>query len=252
MMEKLRDAQELVWTPPMIARFWDFEALRPGNFFSFNLGPAVLHGLRRYLRGKSCIVDYGAGPGFLLEDFLAAGYRCAAIEFTPEGVRRLAGQFSGNPNFLGAFHADETGALEGKVDVVFLMEVVEHLYDPALGACLAAIRKLLSPGGLAIITTPNDEDRSALFVMNPETGTVFHRWQHVRSWTADTLEQEMSRHGFACVEKGVTDFNVSLCADQRTHSLPARLIRLVGRQLRGLLRQALKPPHLYLVARKNS
>ena len=244
--------QELIWTPAMIARFWDFEDTRPQNSFSFSLGAAVVRHVRHYLQRTFRIVDYGAGPGFLVEDLLAGGYQCAAVEFTPEAVRRLTEKISANPNFFGVFHVGETATLEGRIDVVFLVEVVEHLYDPAFSACLASIRSLLSRGGLLIITTPNDEDRSEDFIMSPESGKIFHRWQHVRSWTATSLEEKVCAHGFECVEKGATDFSVSLYTKRRTLSAPVRLVRSVVKWLLQCAQPSLKPPHLYVVARKNS
>lgn len=40
----------------------------------------------------------------------------------------------------------------GSFDAVFLMEVLEHVHDPALA--LAEIRRVLAPGGLLVLSTP--------------------------------------------------------------------------------------------------
>ncbi|MEM2293824.1 MAG: class I SAM-dependent methyltransferase [Nitrososphaeria archaeon] len=42
---------------------------------------------------------------------------------------------------------------DSSVDLVLLIEVIEHLIDPDF--CLKEIKRILSPGGIAIITTPN-------------------------------------------------------------------------------------------------
>jgi 2-polyprenyl-3-methyl-5-hydroxy-6-metoxy-1,4-benzoquinol methylase len=241
--------QELVWTPQMIARFWNFESRRPQNFFTYQVGGALIHYFRRYLKSSSRIVDYGAGPGFLVEDLIASGHQCAAIEFAPDAVQLLSTKLAGNPKFLGAYHLDEISGIEGRFDVAFLIEVVEHLYDNDLDTCLDAVRRLLALGGVLIVTTPNDEDRSQSFIMNPETGKIFHRWQHVRSWSAASLQREICRRGFECVAIGATDLGASIKAARRSFPWPVRLARAVLKRLYLLLRPA-TAPHLYIVARK--
>jgi 2-polyprenyl-3-methyl-5-hydroxy-6-metoxy-1,4-benzoquinol methylase len=241
--------QELVWTPPMIARFWNFESRRPQNFFTYQVGAALIQYFRRYLNSASRIVDYGAGPGFLVEDLIAAGHQCAAIEFAPDAVGLLSTKLAGKPKFLGAYHVDEISAMDGRFDLAFVIEVVEHLYDNDLDTCLDAVRRLLAPGGLLIVTTPNEEDRAHSFIMNPETGRVFHRWQHVRSWSAATLQREICRRGFDCVEIGATDLGASIKAVRRSFPWPVRLGRAALKRLYRLLRRE-TAPHLYMVARK--
>jgi 2-polyprenyl-3-methyl-5-hydroxy-6-metoxy-1,4-benzoquinol methylase len=243
------DDQELVWTAPMIARFWNFESRRPENFFTYQVSAAVLQFFKRFLKPTSRIVDYGAGPGFLVEDLIAGGYQCAAVEFAPDAVQLLTQKFGGNAKFLGAFHIGEAPAQQGRFDRAFVLEVVEHLSNEELDVCLDQARGLLSAGGLLIITTPNNEDRSKSFIMSPESGKLYHRWQHVRSWTEETLRSEVCRHGFECVEIGVTDFNASLSAMKRSLSLPMRLARAIANPLYRLLSNA-TAPHLYMVARK--
>jgi len=243
------NCQELVWTPQMIARFWNFESRRPQNFFTYQVGAALIHYFRRYLNSASRIVDYGAGPGFLVEDLIASGHQCAAIEFAPDAVRLLSTKLAGKPNFLGAYHIDEISAMDGRFDLAFVIEVVEHLYDNDLDTCLHAVRRLLARGGLLIVTTPNDEDRSQSFIMSPETGKVFHRWQHVRSWSAATLQREICRRGFECVEIRETDLGASIKAGRRSFPWPVRLARASLKRLYSLLRPE-TAPHLYMVARK--
>ena len=47
-----------------------------------------------------------------------------------------------------------------------------------------------------MITTPNEEVLSNNAVFCPECGHEFHRWQHLRSWSADSLASALARHGF--------------------------------------------------------
>ena len=71
------------------------------------------------------------------------------------------------------------------------------LSDAYLSAYFASFRQLLAPDGIAIITTPNDEDLHASETYCPHCDQVFHRWQHLRSWTAESLAAAVSTNGFA-------------------------------------------------------
>jgi SAM-dependent methyltransferase len=233
----------------MVARFWEWQAQFPEEYFSFRLGAVVVHRFQRYLERAHKVVDYGAGPGFLIEDLLGAGYPAAAVELEPTAAVRIGEKFTGHPKFLGAWTVDEVAAQARQFDLALLLEVVEHLYDDALDDCLGRVRQLLAPGGIAIVTTPNDEDRSKDLVMSPETGRLFHRYQHVRSWTEESLAAALRQRGFEPVEIGVTDFGASVRAFRRTDPLAIRLVRSLRRRTLRLAGR-IKLPHLYLVARR--
>ena len=131
------------------------------------------------------------------------------------------------------------------------MEVVEHLYDDDLHICLQNIRRLLVPGGLLIVTTPNSEDMSLSMIPSPESGQLFHRWQHVRVWTKETLVQSLAGQGYAMVEAGVTDFAFSPTAHRRTYGLLLRVLRALAKRGLAFLRPSARLPHLYVVARSD-
>jgi 2-polyprenyl-3-methyl-5-hydroxy-6-metoxy-1,4-benzoquinol methylase len=228
----------------MVTRFWDFERTRPENFFSFQVGAVIARKFRKILPKNANIVDYGAGRGFLVEDMLANGMHCGAVEFGNEAVTELNQKFQGRPLFLGAQTHDALARWREKFEGAFLIEVVEHLYDSELAAALSAVRELLKPGGILIVTTPNEEDRSKHFICSPESGLLFHSFQHVRSWSAVSLRALLEGHGFSCIEAATTDFGASILALRRTMALPLR----IGRSLsKYLLREH---PHLYAVARR--
>jgi 2-polyprenyl-3-methyl-5-hydroxy-6-metoxy-1,4-benzoquinol methylase len=240
--------EEVVWAPDMIARYWAFVADKPENYFTYQVSDSIIARFRNELKSCETVADYGAGPGYLVESLLAINKRCAAIEFSQSGVDALTQKFEGHRSFLGAWPINQTKSLLAKFDAVFLTEVVEHLYDADLAECLDTIRNILAPRGFLLLTTPNDEDRSQQFIMSPETGRVFHRWQHVRSWTIDSLSRTIGANGFEVVHAETTDFAIHLSAFRRRDSLPLRLARSAFRRARILA--GFKAPNLCLVARK--
>ncbi len=82
------------------------------------------------------------------------------------------------------------------MDFIFCCEVVEHVYDNDLYAILNSAKKLLSKKGLFLITTPNNESLEDNYICNPIDGSLFHRWQHVRSWNKASITKELEKNGF--------------------------------------------------------
>lgn len=244
------EPEQLVWTPDMVARFWTHEAKYPHNYFGYQVGLAVVRRMRPHLAGAQRVLDYGAGAGFLVEDLLASGYACGVVEFADTAVDALRAKFAERPGFLGAWRVEHAVASGHRFDAVFLTEVVEHLYDSELRTCLENVKRLLSPRGVFIVTTPNAEDLSKSMIMSPESGRLFHRWQHVRAWTEDALVQALARHGFATIASGTTDFAFSPAALHRDYPLPLRVLRAAAKRSWALLDRSRKLPHLFAVARR--
>jgi hypothetical protein len=70
----------------------------------------------------------------------------------------------------------------------------------------------LKPGGLLVVTTPNNEDLDLGLSYSPETNTLFHRWQHVRSFRPETLAALWAAHGVDAIAVHQLEFNPQLLA----------------------------------------
>lgn len=233
---------ELVWTREMTRRFWAHESRYPENYFSFHAGPALVSRFRRHLAGRAA--DFGAGGGMLVEDLLRAEINVGAVEYDDEQAASLTERFRSNRHFLGARAIGKLNDWKEQFDVVFMVELIEHLYDDDLNRCMRSAIDLLRPGGVMIITTPNNEDRSKSMVCSPETGMLFHRYQHVRSWDEASLRAMVAQFGLRPVELKQVNFSASPHYGWRTRSLLLRL----ATSLRWLLSK--EKPHLYAVAQK--
>jgi SAM-dependent methyltransferase len=177
-----------------------------------------------------------------MDDMLSEGISCAGVEFTSDFVARLTASFDGRQGFLGVRVPDDCSDWRGAFDAIFLVEVVEHLYDDDLQKTLTSIHDLLSPGGVLIVTTPNAENRSKNFLCSPESGRLFHRFQHVRSWNRESLASLLARHDFAVTEVGETDFSAHMLALGRTRPFFYRFLRAIAKKLNT------EAPHLYAIA----
>jgi SAM-dependent methyltransferase len=100
------------------------------------------------------IVDFGGGDGELCKR-LAARFRAARIlcyEPAPSLRAEAAGLLKDAATVVVASRLDQLP--EGEGDLVFCMEVFEHLPPRQTAEALAAIHKLLADEGIAIIGVP--------------------------------------------------------------------------------------------------
>lgn len=240
---------EVTWTPEHIQRFWDAYASNPrrlDTYFSKLYGPAILRVARHYARLSSPIVDVGCGQGALLDALLAQGFSCQGVDASEVSVGNVEARFRARPGFLGALtgSVDRLPLPEAEAGAAFLVEVVEHLDRSTLERALGELHRVLRPGGHLLVTVPNNEDLQAAMVACPECGCVFHRMQHVRSFTPDALAAELRRARFEIVKVLETDF-----ASVGRSGL-ARLAAL-GRRVQQRWRPQ-PQPHLMAIARRPS
>ncbi len=99
--------------------------------------------------GRS-LLDIGCSSGLFLDQARAAGYAVKGVELSPNTAAFARDHFH-----LDVHRGNwrDAGYPDGSFDVITLFDVVEHLLDP-LGE-LAALRRLLKPGGLLLQSTPN-------------------------------------------------------------------------------------------------
>lgn len=229
----------LDWTPERIAAFWDYQSRFPETYFGHRHGAALAALLARLVPRAAAVLDFGTGPGFLLPHLLREGFVVTACDISPASVENAARIGVGQPGFAGALLSADPALRAKRFDAVVMTELVEHVEEPLLGEILAEIRLLLRAGGQLLVTTPNEEDLAAEQVFCPCCGSLFHRWQHVRSWSRKSLSERLAKAGFVPVDVGVTDFAL----EPPNSGLRVRLARIRARIDRG------RPPHLWALAR---
>lgn len=206
----MADERQIEWTPEKVQAFWDFESRFPERYFGHTGGEALVRRLQRWLPAAGRVMDLGCGGGHMLERLLDAGYRAAGTDQSPASLAQVTKRLAGREGFLGARTSADWVAAGERFDVVMILEVVEHLDDEALAGILSAATDLLSPTGLLVITTPNREQLEREHIRCPECLTVFHRWQHVRSWSRASLSAHLQGVGFAVEIAFTTDLGVSV------------------------------------------
>ena len=108
--------------------------------------------LRTYLGkkpGESKVLDFGCGSGIFVNELAKQGYQAHGLDISEEAVK--FGTLQGIQN-LGVIDSHKIDFEDNTFDAVFTLDVLEHLEDEKWA--LDEIRRVLKPGGVAIIMVP--------------------------------------------------------------------------------------------------
>lgn len=157
--------------------------------------------LRKVLRLISAeppgrLLDVGCGAGEFGARLIAVGWEVFGLELVEAqagraraaGVRAVAGEVSAGLPFRA-----------GSLDLVFAGELIEHLLDT--DGFLANIHRVLRPGGVLVLTTPNLaslENRVRLLLGRYPVWVDYRLGSsgHVRAYTPRVLGAQLAAHGF--------------------------------------------------------
>lgn len=99
--------------------------------------------------GLGCLLDVGCGTGANLPVLKRHARQVVGLDYEPEGLRDVR---SASPD-MWRVRGDATRLPfpAGRFDAVTMLDVLEHVGDET---ALAEIRRVLRPGGVAVITVP--------------------------------------------------------------------------------------------------
>lgn len=200
--------QRICWTPELVDRFWNgLSQTRLGEFsFSKLGGRSLIVAVDHLLPPEGQILDFGAGDGYLIKLMCERGLHVAAYEPSEGRIENLRSMLESHTGFLGVEGASSTE----QYDFVMMAEVIEHILDEQLDKTLRRVSDFVKPGGVLVVTTPNNEDLELGMAYCPVSNTLFHRWQHVRSFTKDSLVELLAQYGFDEIATHHVGFNDSL------------------------------------------
>jgi 2-polyprenyl-3-methyl-5-hydroxy-6-metoxy-1,4-benzoquinol methylase len=158
------------------------------------LAPVVEAALARVVRGAAAFrqtgrwLDMGYGEGSLLAVAAADGWQCHGTEVGENVLEE--GRSRGWT--VARDTADTARFAPGGFDVVTLIETLEHVPGPR--GFLADAARLLRPGGLLFLTTPNADSLNRRFL--GASWSVISPPEHLTLWTARGLRAAASSLGF--------------------------------------------------------
>jgi len=143
--------------------------------------------VRKYANGTN-LLDIGCAQGFFLFGAAKAGYTTKGIEIAQDAAAYARKEF-GLDIEIKPF--EELRFAENHFDVVTLWQVLEHVPYPLM--MLKEVHRILKPGGVLVVSTPNIEAMPAKMLRK--------RWWdikrlHINQFTTKTLTDILQNTGF--------------------------------------------------------
>ena len=225
------------WDDGKVSRLWDyFSRTSPYSemYFSKVFGHHILRHSGLPLNATLNVLDFGCGPGFIWDHLqkMGSNWQYTGLDFSSDSIYKLVQKATSNDNFKGAHYVRSlpTDLSQFQFDVILLFEVVEHLNDAHLKGTLVEVARLLKPGGVLLISTPNEEDLSKSQKFCAECGAIFHEFQHVRNWSMGGLSTHLRPYGFNLRKAKTLDFTTQ---DFTIQGVFRKFKRMGRRLLRG-------------------
>lgn len=188
------------WTQEKINRFWDFFVKNKALFnlsFAGEVGKDIISRTAKYISGD--VLDYGCGGGTLMKYLIDEGFGCCGLDASIESINKAKENIGNNPKCKGFVLSTALPNREienGKFQMVYFIETIEHLLPEEIDKYLNELYRIISPGGYVFISTPHNEDREKYEVICPDCGAIFHRVQHLNTFTVDRMIGLTNKAGF--------------------------------------------------------
>lgn len=175
---------EVEWNEPKIGEFWNIMSDVNGDqFFSRRATGVFLDIASKHLGHK--VLDVGCGPGGLVRELRRRGYDALGVDPSPP-----------DEPYIIKMKGTELAALgEQEFDSAVSLETFEHVLPAELPATFSAIASVLRPGGKVVFTIPLEENLQEETCVCPDCHAVFHRWQHLQSFSQKSITELLQSAG---------------------------------------------------------
>jgi ubiquinone/menaquinone biosynthesis C-methylase UbiE len=186
------------------ARFWDRAARKYAKSPITDMAgyERTLERTRTYLGGTDTVLELGCGTGTTALKLAPHVKRIIAADVSAEMIaiakEKAAAQGCPNAEFVVAT-AEDAPWPDSSCDAVLAFNVL-HLVAGRTAA-LAAVHRMLRPGGLFISKTPCLREMNPLIRLAVPVMQAIGKAPYVDTFSATDLEREIEAAGFAIVER---------------------------------------------------
>jgi len=157
----------------------------------------VIESILSSIGSNSSIFELGCGNGSNAAYLASKGYGVVGVDPSSSGIAIAKDNFPECRLEIGSADDDLSGRF-GKFDVVLSLEVIEHVYSPV--RYVEAVRNLLNPDGIAIISTPyHGYIKNLALAMSGKMDAHFTAlWEggHIKFWSPKTISELFESEGF--------------------------------------------------------
>lgn len=188
------DASYLAYEEERQFAFRDLELLALGDL-GFEAAAAPL-AAKAVAEGRAPrFLDVGCATGALLDAMRGRGWEALGVEACAPAAARGRERFGLD---IRACRLEDAGLPPASFEVVHSSHLIEHLNEPR--SYLAEARRLLAPGGILVVTTPNADGFQAR-LLGAAWRSAIH--DHLYLFTRRGLEAMLAEEGFV-VESSAT------------------------------------------------
>lgn len=149
----------------------------------------------KYLKKNNCkgrILDIGCANGDFSEPLVKKGYDCYGLELMDEAIKESADK--GIKVIKGSF-IEKFPYNNNLFDIVFAGEVIEHTTND--DKFLQEINRVLKPGGLIVLTTPNLVSfGNRLLILFGKLPRFAYAEFHYRIYNQELIKKKIRNTGF--------------------------------------------------------
>lgn len=203
-------SHDVDWTNEKVEIFWsEYSKSTALSYFAEEVGEQVVEYAQTHHAIGERVLDYGCGRGFLINCLIASGVKnVSGCDFSVDSVLFVNKNFLGKNGFVECRQIEKlpTSFEDNSFDTIFFLETIEHLLPEVFEPTLKELHRLLKPNGTLVVTTPHNENIDSMKVVCPDCGARFHRYQHMRSFTASSICEDFKKVGFSTVVSRDVDF----------------------------------------------
>ncbi|MBI3209404.1 MAG: glycosyltransferase [Candidatus Solibacter usitatus] len=190
---------------PEFAEYWTHYPVKQSRYSSHFY-------LRKWVGSKQRVLDAGCGEGFQAEEIAALGNEVTGIDCIENPQRGKAMTQYVQADLGAGLEAVSARLQRTTFDKILLMDVIEHLPDPA--RVLVECRPLLSPQGQVILSVPNIANvtvRANLFFGRFEyTERGILDQTHLRFFTRKSIRRMIDECGYRIERQAMTVMPIEL------------------------------------------
>jgi 2-polyprenyl-3-methyl-5-hydroxy-6-metoxy-1,4-benzoquinol methylase len=171
--------------------YFSYELENERNFFGLmkmGLRDIGFEVLTAPLPGTRAFLDIGCATGMLIESMKEAGWDARGVDLCRESAE-YGMAHRGIRIFVGTL--EEAAFPDESFSVVHFSHLIEHVPDPR--AFLHEVRRVLRPGGFAVITTPNIDGLQARLFGKQWRSAIA---DHLTLFSRKTLQRMIREAGF--------------------------------------------------------